>query len=148
MEKLSNKPSEAILQAIEDLEWCEQDPRYRIDMDDWHTPVDDVCYVCQAGAILTRRVAQDRRDEYLSLMSASNIDIGNREVLKIKAFDELRNGYVEEFLIQWGVYAPHVYKLAEMVYDDVWEWVKYNDDEEQYKDNMRIVSRVLKEEGY
>lgn len=51
--------SDAIEMALTDLEKCEKDPRYVIDMGNWHFPRRGVCHVCFAGSVMaqTHRVS-------------------------------------------------------------------------------------------
>lgn len=55
---LSSIPSVAIRQSIVDLEACEKDPRYVVDMAIWHGPLADGsrCSVCDAGAVMAKRL--------------------------------------------------------------------------------------------
>ena len=48
------KPSELIRLALKDLEACEKDPDYEINMNVWHKPVGDQCMVCLAGAVMAQ----------------------------------------------------------------------------------------------
>lgn len=53
---LSKHPGRALLQALEDLETVEKNPKYAVDMDTWHAPAaNGKCYVCLAGAVLANR---------------------------------------------------------------------------------------------
>lgn len=58
--KLPEKLSDRILIALEDLEACEADPDYGIDMGDWHVPpiegITETCDVCLAGGVMARRL--------------------------------------------------------------------------------------------
>ena len=55
MSELPDKPSELIRLALADLRKCEADPRYLIDMAQWHRPVtSELCHVCLAGAVMAR----------------------------------------------------------------------------------------------
>lgn len=56
VDKLPNAPSELILTALADLEWCEKQPDLHINMRHWITPISmgGVCQVCLAGASLVR----------------------------------------------------------------------------------------------
>lgn len=61
MSILPDKISELIRVALYDLEQCERDDRYRIEMMDWHVPdevgvEDPVCEVCLAGAVMAKRL--------------------------------------------------------------------------------------------
>ena len=67
MKELSNIPSIAILQAIEDLTFCHNDSRYVINFDNWFVPrgsrsqfekqkVKSFCEVCFAGSVIANRI--------------------------------------------------------------------------------------------
>ena len=58
---LPSKPWNLIRLAIKDLEKCEIDPNYKIDMDVWHLPPnehissdDGKCWVCLAGSVMAK----------------------------------------------------------------------------------------------
>ena len=53
---LPDKPSELIRLALSDLEKCEGDSRYEVDMNEWHVPTQKghVCYVCLAGSVMAK----------------------------------------------------------------------------------------------
>ena len=74
MNRLPDKPSELIRTSIRDLVLCELDPKYEIDMADWHVPYftdeacdnDDwsdanvkTCNVCLAGAVMSKTLGYD-----------------------------------------------------------------------------------------
>jgi len=42
--------------AVEDAKKCDKDPRYTLDMTEWHQPIDGVCHVCMAGAVIAQRL--------------------------------------------------------------------------------------------
>jgi hypothetical protein len=46
------KLSDLIELALGDLEKVEKDERYRVDMDEWHSPNPEACHVCFAGAVI------------------------------------------------------------------------------------------------
>lgn len=53
---LPDKPSELLKVALEDLQKCERDYRYRIRMIVWHHPLEDgTCLICMAGAVMAQR---------------------------------------------------------------------------------------------
>lgn len=55
MNKLPNKPSALIRVALTDIELCRKDPKYDLDMNDWHRPgIDKICYVCLAGSVMAK----------------------------------------------------------------------------------------------
>jgi hypothetical protein len=54
---LPDKPSDLLQLALDDLELCEKDRNYTIDMSEWHTPSQDEsekCAVCIAGAVIAK----------------------------------------------------------------------------------------------
>lgn len=59
------KPSELLEVALKDLEAVEHDPRYRIEMNTWHSPDSmdgtKVCFVCFAGAVMAHSLGADPR---------------------------------------------------------------------------------------
>lgn len=58
--ELPKKPSALIRLAVEDIEKCEADPRFRIKMTTWlDEPVPGLCEVCAAGAILVQHATVD-----------------------------------------------------------------------------------------
>lgn len=54
--ELPDEPSKLIRVALRDLEKCENDFRYRVDMSFWHNASEEtgVCSVCLAGATLAK----------------------------------------------------------------------------------------------
>lgn len=58
--KLSDSPGRLILQALKDLETCENMPdKYVIDMAEWHLPYNGKCYVCLAGSVMSMSLDVD-----------------------------------------------------------------------------------------
>lgn len=55
MKDLPNKPSEILELALQDLDLCELDPDYKINMGQWHTG-GEICQVCLAGSILAKTI--------------------------------------------------------------------------------------------
>lgn len=49
-----SKPSELIRLALRDLREVEADPRYAVNMADWHNPHAEICHVCFAGAVMAK----------------------------------------------------------------------------------------------
>lgn len=49
-----------ILVALDDLERVEKDPRYVVEMREWHKPTQHGCQVCLAGAVMTRSLHPDQ----------------------------------------------------------------------------------------
>ena len=55
--KLPGQPSKLIRIALADLEKVEKSPAYVIDMSRWHEPRGERCYVCLAGAVISRTLS-------------------------------------------------------------------------------------------
>ena len=53
---LPDKLSDLLELALDDLETTEKDPRYMIDMGEWHTPTNGKCMVCLAGAVMAQTI--------------------------------------------------------------------------------------------
>lgn len=106
MSELPDKPSELIRLALADLRKCEADPRYEIDMDQWHMPIDGKCCVCLAGAVM---------GQSLSVMLNAPYEPGafNKDTArKLHALDSFRCGGVSYGLFDLGLaeweYAGHL----------------------------------------
>ena len=91
---LSKVLSEAIIQALEDLELCMEDPDYTIDFADWHSPFDQFkestkksCSVCFAGAVMAKSFGMNKS----KLLSPSSF--GEHENI-LRALDYIRRGDV------------------------------------------------------
>ena len=58
MNQLPDKPSELIRLAIRDMQLCERDPRYNLNMNQWHSggssDGERVCQVCMAGSVMAK----------------------------------------------------------------------------------------------
>lgn len=93
---LANLPSELLLQALEDLEWCEaRADTYLIDMGTWHTPQDDGrCAVCLAGSVMARTLGADKK-----YMNAPANCASAAVRMKLCALDLARDGGLLEYLL-------------------------------------------------
>lgn len=84
---LPDKLSELIRVALIDLEKCENDPRYFIDMQEWHHFIAGVfCQVCLAGAVAAQTIGIDIKDSLV-------VGVENRrDHQKLMALDGIRAG--------------------------------------------------------
>ena len=92
------KPSTLIRLAIADLEKCEDDEGYVIDMDTWHGDNGEYkCVVCFAGAVM----AQTLNAPIGANLSPSQIDnvVGYKSARALRALDYFRNG---DLISGWG----------------------------------------------
>lgn len=86
--KLPDKPSELCRVALADLAKCRQDPRYIIDMMQWHEPYDeDHCVVCLAGSVMAQTFNVPIDEE----CRPNQFGVDRR---KLHALDEFREGLI------------------------------------------------------
>ena len=97
MSELPDKPSEMIRLALADLRKCEADPAYGVDMGLCHEPIDGVCYVDLAGAVMAQRLGADKTAEYAPK------DFDRETEKKLKALGRLQWGTVGVALDILGV---------------------------------------------
>ena len=107
-DKLPDKPSELIRLALADLEWCEDNEDYRINMDTWHrfegmeTPMGEdnehCCEVCMAGAIMAHTLELPRTTD-----ARPGDFINENTQRKLVAIDNLRSGSVKTALECMGI---------------------------------------------
>ena len=94
MSTLPEKPSELIRLALHDLELCEQDNRYIIDMDTWHTPYEgynndllrNKCLVCLAGSVIAKSLNAD------ACIDLVPCDYNHKTEMKLFALEYFRRG--------------------------------------------------------
>ena len=73
-----------ILIALEDLNQTRLDPRYKINMGEWHTRYDKICHVCLAGCVLKKHIPLKESNGINGL----NLDLQNIAY----ALNDIRNG--------------------------------------------------------
>lgn len=132
-----------ISEALEDLEACEANPAYQIDMEHWHTPSPhgNGCSVCLAGAVIANRLDIP---PYRKCGPAYFKDDRLQDALR--TLDILRDGNVRD-----AIYLFHSYgapEAADDAIDDVEvisdEYCWYNISPEQFKAWMRKAIDILK----
>lgn len=104
--KLPNKLSKLIRIALEDLEKCEVDSFYLIDMYDWvlKDNQDESCSVCFAGAVMVNRysevmdkLANQKDNEFFYFLPC---DVGDER--KLIALENIRVGKIHAALSEFG----------------------------------------------
>lgn len=85
---LPHKPSRLIYLALADLAAIEADPRYRVRMNVCHQPLNGLCIVNLAGAVIARSLGFDP-SEYVVPG-----DLGRCPALKLRAINSLSTGKV------------------------------------------------------
>lgn len=113
MKKLPDKLSELILLALDDLELCEADPRYVIDMGFWHLPnfpEDGQCSVCLAGSVMSQTLKVR--------IGTNKCPSNTSQHHKLRALDYIRRGDLPTSLHEMGVGRAELYHPMEVeVYD-------------------------------
>lgn len=104
---LEAAPSERILLAVEDVEAAERSPHYAVEMTTWHAPDQrlGVCAVCLAGAVLANRHPIRPHQVYVGPFDAEGPGEYSTSAhwdRILSGLDELRNGYVDGYLLDDG----------------------------------------------
>lgn len=153
-------PSNAILQALEDLEKVEKLDNYKIDMDDWcklewsgspnkleKQEADVICSVCFAGSVMTQR-----------LTKGDKFDICPESFKKpvqrtLEALDHIRQYYYDDFLDsfygdsqEYATTKTTLQTALESLDIKAWDG-EYGNDPKQFKKNMRKIAKTLQKYG-
>lgn len=134
---LPDKPSALIRVALADLRAVEKNPLYDVNMDFWHMPaVDptDTCSVCFAGAVMAQRLGIDITD------SAGPLDFEQKTFDKLTGLNYFRQGKIEGALEMMEIDRPHGIKRHMPV-------VPYEDDSEQFHEDMQEIATYLEDIG-
>ncbi len=138
---LPDKPSALLRLALRDLEACERDTRYIIDMQDWHEPRGDLCHVCLSGAVMTQSLAMDR------FYSCNPADFDHELASKLEALDEARVGSWRRFGLQLDLALReerYGHLLAELASLEVYD---YHEDRDGFKDFLSAAARLFEFRG-
>ena len=148
MSKLPDKPSELIRVALADLEKCEADPRYLIDMDRWHSGIrhdsNEPCAVCFAGSVMAQRLGADHR-YYISGPGRFDEDEG-----KLHALNAFREGRIAAGLIAFYGHLPSSQPpgASDVVESLVDEGISpYAWDPSEFKSDMEALAEAFSERG-
>lgn len=146
--RLPNKLSKLIEVALDDLDKCEQDPKYKVDMDAWHLP-NSHCSVCFAGTVMAKSLNTDRSydvDGYDEKFTDSQWD-------KFMALDQARCGFwvsaIWEIPVNRG--EPYVEisdKIEALPLPTGTNLPEYSTDKKKFKDMMVLAAGILAAEGY
>lgn len=92
--ELPSLPSALLRLALNDLEKCELDPRYRINMNFWHVPKQGApCVICLAGSILAKTINLPINQE-CSVWDEEDQSITKDNKNKLSAVNQLRLGNI------------------------------------------------------
>lgn len=94
MTELPDIPSELIRLALSDLQKCEADPAYYINMGLWHKPTSggNACMVCLAGAVMAKSLNMPKNEELFPNIFDHTTDC------KLNALNDFRLGCVKDGL--------------------------------------------------
>ena len=154
-------PSTKIRMAIKDLEAVERSAKYEVDMDTWHTAArhdtDGRCRVCLAGSVMANRHDIMPSQTYVGPFEADGPDeysAPDEWDSLFGALDELRSGYVTEFLSIEGTMPDNVIEkfAAQHGPEDPYEifpgHVAYEDDGAGFKRWAIDIAQKLETAGY
>lgn len=97
--KLPDKLSELGRLALRDMDEVLKNPKYKLDMGEWHRQIHNTCHVCLAGCIMARTFK-------IPFSERSNpVKFDERE--KLWALHDLQSGYVHMALTTFGVTIKH-----------------------------------------
>lgn len=142
---LPTVPSELLRVALVDLELAEKDPRYIIDMYDWHTPMlssgggghyTAPCSVCLAGAVMAFGLGTDPECK----VDPSNFGAGDES--KLAALNMFRTGKVG-----YGLAVLGYFKRPEGFPDTV-KIARYEEEPDLCKQQLRELADALQAVGY
>jgi len=156
IKQLSEYPSEAILQAVEDLEWAEKNPKYYVDMAIWHYPRQGHCRVGLTGSILARRYVKDHNISSSPLEIKSSLlevytEKGAKVIIaKLFSFSSLRRGDIYSFLEAWikGKQRDKSRMTTTILNEVEGGIVNYHDNPNLFKQQLRKIAKILNREGY
>lgn len=131
--KWPSTPWDLLRLAISDLEKCEADPLYKIDMDIWHEydKHRNVCLVCLAGSVWAKTMGTDHLMPFrdFKLFPTSK---------HIGAIDDFRTGDITSGLNKFDLDLCHREEKAKIV--------QYRTDREIFKLQMLILAEYLESE--
>ena len=146
-DKLPEKPSELIRLALHDLELCEQDNRYFIDMENWHTPYGESissllrnkCLVCLTGSVMAKSLNAD------VLEHLRPYNYKDKTKTKLLAIDEFRIGYVYQ-----GIASLFPESFKHMKFNNLSGYrdiINYRKNPAKFKQQMHQLADDLEREG-
>lgn len=150
---ISTTPSEAIHQALDDLEIVRRTPGYKVDMDVWYRISEGTCSVCLGGAMMAavldyhpdiRRRLTNNMDPSGLLNDTSGLITDDQHTM-ICAMDDIRATDSEE--VQTGLDSMDMpQEIIESVVDEC--YTDYDDDPDLFIFERRQLADALKARGY
>ena len=136
MNKLPEKPSDLIYTALGDLEKCETDPGYEVNMDYWHTKRGLLapCSVCLAGSVMAKTLKMPKSKEFPEML------IDEHTEMRLFALDDFRKGWVNGGFKRLKLPLFEGAKFSR-------EITPYDEDPEAFKKEMGALAYELREAG-
>jgi signal recognition particle subunit SEC65 len=125
------KPSTLLAIALRDLEACENDSDYKIEMGVWHNGELSKCYVDMSGAVMAKTLLRKPKE------TLTPSDFPNVWKKRFLAIEKFRAGRIRKALKILGIKASL----------DTTSVISYEEDKEQFKKDIRKTIKILKENG-
>jgi len=133
---LPKLPSKLIEISLSELRKIESDPRYQVNMNYWHVPLDGgECHVCLAGAVMAGKLRIPVDQEIVLCQFSSKLSD------KLVAIDYLRQGYVGLAFELLGLEKPS--KMREL-----YQITSYHDNRISFLKDMRRLQNRLVAAGF
>lgn len=135
MNKLPNKKSDLLILALEDYFKIKEDPKYEINMLDWHilSVYNPICMVCLAGSVIAKSLNCDRDITWTPNMFNPYV----RQKLHI--INDIRSGYI--FLPDFDKF-PNIDEEYQFNKD-----IAFYKDPELFENYIQDVIGILQAEG-
>lgn len=142
--KPPKKLSQAIMLALNDLALVEKNPKYEVDMADWHYYEDDTCFVCFAGSIIAQTFGVNPK----KTIWANSFDADWKHIFY--ALDGIRKGDIVSAL---GFFYPDkpisLFEEYEHIQSDfINNGMDYLRSPEEFKNAMCDIAMMLESHGY
>lgn len=141
-EEFSKAPLSAVIRvALDDLARVEADPRYKVDMQWWHTPRGNrgICHVCLAGAVMAGTLGIPSDQDVATLSEVMSGDVASFVRERLMALNMVRRGDIGDALILIGTTPPKGSKWLTVT--------PYDDDPAAFRRDLLAVAAALEERG-
>jgi hypothetical protein len=143
---LECKPSELLAIALKDLIKCERSPKFRIDMAEWVSQDEEegVCEVCLAGAALVKTL---NVTHFVNVQNKNGFTAKQAQKIADRSYmlNDFRKGYIKDGLSRIGINIDHDTRYNNIPYYYCADLYSYNFDPALFKQSMRNIIKLLKE---
>ncbi len=144
---LSDNPGTALIQCVTDMEICENNPNYVIDMDKLHAVIDYdgifICSICLGGSHLARKVN--------NIWGLPLPNFSRTENDRILSMDRFRKNYFIEGLHRFFKNDPTVNKSSLIhsfccnYFIHFEDFPDYHDDPDTFKNLMLLIGHAMED---